>query len=216
MNSYHWISGTTTLVTVDTYNVFDSKIIVLPSNLPPPEQLSTARMIYLKETTGLVECFFTVSAPTGTVMYPSTHQLDVVASQCLILQETPTNSYNLLNGYPGITVFSTMETVPLTATPVLTDGSKSILFVDLQTESKVVLLPPIVSLSAQSTISPYFLIKDIYGSAYTNPLFLSTVGGASIDGLGKSIGLHYNYASIELAGDVALNRWHILNYYDGI
>jgi hypothetical protein len=123
--------------------------------------------------------------------------------------EYPANVYSPLNLYGGTAVFSTLEAPPSTTTVLQIPGTKSALFIDLQTESKTLLLPPI------SSNSPYFTIKDTYGYASVRPLFLSTTGGASIDRIGASIGLHENYASIELVGNPVLNCWHILTYYTG-
>lgn len=208
MSVYYTLGLNTTLMTVDTSQQSSMKYVVIPSNDPSPDLDTKGRIVYLKEVTGVPNVSkFNV---TWLSSYSSSTITMVVSSlQCLNLLEYPADSYSPLNLYGGTARFSTMEAPSPTSVAVSIPGTKSALFIDLQTQSKALLLPPILS------NSPYFTMKDTYGYASINPLFLSTTGGASIDGLGASIGIRNNYASIELVGDPSLNRWHILSYYTG-
>lgn len=206
MSVYYTLNLNTTLMTVDTSQQSSMKYVVIPSNDPSPDLDTKGRIVYLKERTGVPNVSqFNV---TWLSSYSSSTITMVVSSlQCLQLLEYPADVYSPMNLYGGTAVFSTSQTPAPTSVAVTVPGTKSALFVDLQTQSKTLLLPPILS------NSPYFTIKDTYGNASTNPLFISTTGGATIDGLGASIGMNNNYGSIELVADPSLNRWHILSYY---
>jgi hypothetical protein len=96
-------------------------------------------------------------------------------------------------------------------------GNTSFVFVDLETQSKTLLLPKIGSISDFLGNCPYFMIKDTKGFAGTNNLFISTIGGAVLDGFeNSSICISTNFASIELAASPDLNEWFVLNYFNGI
>ena len=208
MSVYYSVDQNTTVVTVDTSVVSSMKYVVIPPNDPSPDLDIRGRTIYFKEITGIPGVSqFNVNWLSSSVV----NQVTVSSLECLSVLEYPADYYTPLTFYGGTSVFNAVET-PIDTTVVNLPSSKSITFVDLRTESKTVLLPEIASL-ATSSQSPFFTIKDIYGSASNRPLYLSTTGGATIDGIGESIAIRNNYASIDILGDASLNRWHILNYY---
>lgn len=208
MSVYYSVDQNTTVVTVNTSAVSSTKYVVIPPNDPSVDLNVRARTIYFKETTGVPGVSqFNVNWITSSVV----NQVTVSSLQCLSLLEYPADVYTPINFYGGTCNFNIMET-PSNSTVVDLPTSKSITFVDLRTQSKTILLPSIASL-ATSSQSPFFTIKDIFGFASNSPMFLSTTSGASIDGLGESIGIRDNFAAIDILGDVSLNRWHILNYF---
>jgi hypothetical protein len=102
------------------------------------------------------------------------------------------------------------------AQAVSVSGSSSFLFVDLRTQSKAILLPSIESLSETSSNSSYFVLKDSYGNANLNPLFISTTGGARIDAnANTTIRIINNFACIELVANKEQNNWLVLNFFNG-
>jgi hypothetical protein len=227
MEQFVYVSANTTVMTVNTSDLpTTQKVVVLQADPAPNFTLPTyetgGRVLYFKEVTGIsnvsqfrVDASGVSAAPGGLVILPSTHQLTVSSLNCLAMQLSPADKYNLLTMYRGSKVFSTMEMPSLTSVAVSASGSNSSLFVDLTYESKAVVLPTIPSLTGIYNKSPYFVIKDIYGNANTKPLFISTSGGASIDGLGPSIAMRNPFGAVELLGDLSANRWHIVNSYAG-
>ena len=91
------------------------------------------------------------------------------------------------------------------------------MFVDLQTESKTIVLPKISDITSVSSLCPLITIKDVYGYANTNPLYISSSSNDTLENatINNSIGITENFASIDLAGNGFLSKWHILNYYNG-
>lgn len=191
------------------------KGLVLTSNPPSFVGPTEGRIVYIKGTAGDAPSLldFSINCSTGVTIFPGFTNRSVQPYHCVTLLESPTNTYNLLNYYNGSITDYVQPDVTSVAVPIT--GDKSLLFVDLQTESKAILLPSIQSLTMSGTQSPYFMIKDSYGYAATNNLYISTTASASIEGLGNSIRLQASYTAIELVGDKNLNRWHIVNFYGG-
>ena len=209
MSVYNSVDQNTTVVTVNTSVVSSMNYVVIPPNDPSVDLNIRGRTIYFKETTGIPGVSqFNVSWVTSSIV----NQVTVSSLQCLSLLEYPADVYTPLSFYGGTCNFNTSET-PSGSTVVSLPATKSITFVDLRTQSKTILLPTIPSL-ATPIQSPFFTIKDIYGGASNSTFFLSTTGvGETIDGLGQSIAIRDNFASIDILGDSSLNRWHILNYF---
>ena len=205
-----------THTTVMVVQVIDSgKGVVLTSNPPSFVAPTEGRVVYIKGTSGSAPTLldFSINCSTGVIIYPGFENRSVQPYHCVTLLESPTNTYNLINYYnAAVTSYAEAE-APTVAVPI--SGDKSFVFVDLQTQSKAILLPSITSLTASGTEAPYFMIKDSYGSAGINNLYVSTTASASIEGLGNSIRLQVSYCAIELVGDKNLNRWHIINFYGG-
>jgi hypothetical protein len=217
MEQFIYLENNTTLMTVsDPLPPYTEK--VLPLLYGPISNFSTnGRAFFLKEVSGIpnVSQFRVLTSEAGILIPPSTTTLTVSSLQCMTFFESPYVNFNLMNVYRGTSVFSTLEMAPPTSLAVPVSGKNSSLFVDLTYQSKALVLPSLDSLTLNHIQSPYFLIKDAYGNANTKPLFLSSTAGATIDGLGASIAIRDKFASIEIAGDLSANRWHILNYYSG-
>lgn len=94
-------------------------------------------------------------------------------------------------------------------------------FVDVQSGTKTVVLPPIQTIPGiRENISPVYTFKDVFGKAGTAPsaFYISTSGNAALENSSSpniGIRLTSNYASIDLIANLSTNRWHILNYYGG-
>lgn len=219
MSYYYTVNSNTTLLAVNTSNApNEQKNVVLYPNSMTPAAVAEGRLLYLKEAYGsnsLINSFNVVT--NFCTIYPSTTLFTVSSLACLTLQEYPSTIYNIINLYGGKTVFSTMEAPSPTSVAVNIPPTTSAVFVDLQTQSKTVILPELNTLTTNTSQSPLFTIKDRYGNASVNPLFLSTSGYLeTIDGLGNSIAIRDNNAVIEVMGDYSKNRWHILNYFNGL
>lgn len=208
------VGPTTTVLVVDVSN--QNKSAVLVSNPPVANALIEGRIVYVKATSQSSGATSTVSlfCSTGVTIYPSFTERLLQANSCVTLQETPTNVYTLLNYYTNTATISNTSP-PSGSVAVSLPGGRSATFVDLRTQSKAILLPSIASLTPTDEKAPYFMIKDLYGLAQVNPLYLSTVGGATLDGLGTTLVSTDNSCAVELVGDRTLNRWHILNYFGG-
>jgi hypothetical protein len=207
------VNTTTTFMVVQVIDT--GKGIVLTSNPPSPGGSTEGRIVYIKGTSGGAPTLldFSIHCSTGVTIYPGFENRSVQPYYCVTLLENPVNTYNLLNYYnASVTDYAAPEP-PTVAVPLA--GNKSFVFVDLQTQSKAILLPEINTVTSNTTEAPYFMIKDSYGYAGVNNLFISTTASASIEGLGNSIRLQASYCAIELVGDKTLNRWHIVNFYGG-
>lgn len=230
MTEYIFLLSNASILTVNSPTPPTQKKVTFQSDASS-NFLTNGRFFYVKEETGIpldsrfqIELQGDFSEVPGIIV-PSTIGLTVSSLNCISLFESPFSNYNFMNMYRGTSVFSTMEMPPPTSKAVSASGKNSSLFVDLTYQSKAVVLPPLDSVTGSALDafdanlvlrqSPYFFIKDVYGNAHTNPLFLSTTAGATIDGLGPSIAIRNKFANIEIAGDLSANRWHILNYYSG-
>ncbi len=110
------------------------------------------------------------------------------------------------------------QNLPASSTPIYPSMDVSRYFIDLRTESKTVVLPPIQSISPITTFaSPIFTFKDVYGNASNNHLFISTSGGAMLENptLSYAARFNSNYVSLDMFANRVNNRWHFLNYYVG-
>ena len=113
--------------------------------------------------------------------------------------------------------FSTQQQ-PVNSTPIYPSMRDSRYFIDLRTESKTVVLPPIKSIPGIGyDFSPIYTFKDVYGNAAKSSLFISSSGNALLesDSIDNSTKLDSNYASLDLFANVSTNRWHFVNYYNG-
>jgi hypothetical protein len=134
--------------------------------------------------------------------------------QCVMLQSISPQFYTILNVYQGWEDLPPSYTTPNPASvAVYPSSSNSILFVDLTSQSKTVILPSLATLGNTTTNSFYYLIKDIAGNALTNPLYISTTDGSTFDERLENLYLNRNGVAIEIAADINYNRWYILNYY---
>lgn len=178
------------------------------------------RILYLKEAAE-GEGTPVVSAVTVQGMFVQNSTiLYLNSNESLTLQYFSTNNYGILGGYPGVSTFLTclQSNADPTGAEIVNPSLRTTFWcVDLQTQSKVLVLPPIASIGSNLSEAPFYTIKDIYGTAATNNLFISS----SVDNILEHrstlgcIRINQNYASIDLAANRVLNKWHILNYYDG-
>jgi hypothetical protein len=211
------VGPSTTMVVVSCG--LQGKGVVLTSN--PPSANTAGRILYLKSfvedpaTEGFsLHCSTGVKllgrqSPTPEEYYEFSNRL-VPPNWCPTLLEYPTNIYTVLNmTYSNDFIQESPDPGSVTL-PV--SGTNSMLFVDLRTQSKTLVLPPIASLTSDNTQGPYFIIKDLYGKALTNNLFISTSGGALIDNQATCFRIDQNYQEIELVGDKQRNQWHCVNY----
>ena len=225
----------TTIIAVDVTNF--SKTVVLPYNPPytkwnpySPTIPQQSRIVYFKNSplsntvTGTLNLYCS-SGVSIIKNFLTTLEKPIDTRDCFTLLEL---SFITIFGNPNdyflpLSVFdSSSASYSYVANPtvgavtVSASGNNSFLFVDLQTQSKAIILPPIPSISATSSNSAYFTIKDVNGNANTNNLFISTSGGALIDGYANStIQITQNFACIELAANQAQSNWLVLNYFNG-
>lgn len=175
------------------------------------------RVVYIKqagESPG--PSVMSVEPAAGTNIQTST-LLYLSASQCLTLQAFSTNNWAVLSAYTGLNVFSTQVSPEPGSVIVNPSMNKTNLFVNLTSQSKAVVLPPIQTLTSILHLSPFYTIKDINGNAATNPLYISSSGSDILENstIRNSIRISQNYASIDIAANFPHRKWHILNYYDG-
>ncbi len=212
-----YINEMTSFLAVDT-----SLATINTVNLPyVPSYIAEGRLLYIKDSDTTSPNAINLVPPVGGFLYASSiFSPNLYQKQsCAIVQNITTNSYSLLNCYPnysqiGLTVLP--EAPGPTSVAVTIPGTRSILFPDLTTQSKALLLPLLTTLTNENSKSPYFLIKDVDGNANARPFYISTTGGAYIDSPAiTTLGFHANFASIELTGDRARNCWHVLSYFNG-
>ena len=182
-----------------------------------PYSVSTlSRVIYFKEASEIPgPSVFTIEPSTGTTIQNSTLLL-LNNNDALTLQCISTGYWSVLTSYNGISTFST-QVLPVASRAIHMSTMKSYLFVDLQSESKTIVLPKISNITSISSLCPMITIKDVNGFANTNTLFISSSSNDTLErsSIHNCIGITENYASIDLVGNGFLSKWHILNYYNG-
>jgi hypothetical protein len=207
------ISSTTALVIA---NVSQSNTPVLVPNATT--SLSSAEGRFLMIKAAEQRAFPTLDTvhilcSNGASFYPSASNAYIQAYYSATLMENPANVYNIISYYKG--TFTNYVSAPDPGTTVVNvNGTKSILFVDLKTVSKVFVLPSIDSLAASETESPSFVFKDVYGSIATNTWYLSTSGTKdSFEGLGTTLRFQSPNMAIEIVGKKGSpsNYWYILS-----
>lgn len=212
---YTNLQNTTSFLSVYTSTgSFLYKSIQLPTIYPS----TIGRVVYFKEASEFPGVpIFTVSSGTGQTIETST-TLGISRHQALTLQASVSSStyyWSLLNGYLGLPVFSTQQ-LPVQSIPIHV-SSASQLFVDLRTQSKTVVLPRIQTVSQTSSSALYMTIKDAYGWASTSTLYVSSSypDVLEVSSINNSIRINSNFASIDILGNAVLQKWNIVNYYDG-
>jgi hypothetical protein len=191
---------------------FFYKNVVLPYTVS-----SLSRVVYFKEASESPgPSVFSIQPSTGTTIQNST-LLYLNSNEAVTLQCVSTGFWSVLGSYAGTNVFST-QVLPSPSSRIVPMSSlKSYIFVDLQAESKTIVLPKISEIISVSSLCPLITIKDIYGYANTNPLFISSSSNDTFErsSIQNAICITENYASIELTANGFLSKWHILNYYNG-
>jgi hypothetical protein len=185
----------------------------------PPIYLSTiGRVVYFKEASEYPGVpIFTLSTSDTSLVETST-TIGISRHQALTLQATQSSStsyWSILNGYRGNIVFSTQQ-LATQSVPVYV-SSVSQVFVDVRTQSKVVVLPKIETITQASSSALFMTIKDTYGWAGTSSLFISTSYPDTLEmsSINNSIRLNSNFASVDLVANSPLKKWNIINFYDG-
>jgi hypothetical protein len=193
---------------------FMYKNILMPQLVPS----TIGRVVFLKEASEFPGVpIFTVSSASATSLLETSTTLGVSRHQAITLQGTLSSStytWSLLNGYLGNPVFSTQQ-LPVQSVPVFPNSSQ--VFVDLRTQSKTVVLPPIQTISRTDTSAMYMTIKDAYGWASTSTLYVSTSYPDTLEmsSINNAIRINSNFASIDLVANPVLSKWNILNFYTG-
>lgn len=158
-----------------------------------------------------------VNAPPGGSFFGGKTQfiLSTNNSIATTLQSVTSNQFAILNYTISETGISAEPPGPSTV-PVY-PSTNSIVFVDLTSESKVVVLPSVESLITSSSECPYLLIKDVNGMADNNPLFISSSSEtALVFGAVSTLCLSTKYTAIELVGaSFPGGGWFPINYYAG-
>lgn len=186
--------------------------------LPPIYPSTIGRVVYFKEASEYPGVpIFTLSTSDTSLVEAST-TIGISRHQALTLQATVSSStyyWSILNGYRGNIVFSTQQ-LPTVSAPVYV-SSVSQVFVDLRTQSKVVVLPKIDTIAQTSSSALFMTIKDTYGRAGTNAFFVSTTYPDTLEmsSINNSLRINSNYASIDLVANQSLKKWNIVNFYDG-
>lgn len=191
---------------------FYYKNVCLPSIYPS----TIGRVVIFKEASEYPGVpIFTVST-SGTSYIEASTMIALNRHEAITLQATQsstTSYWSILNGYRG--EFSTQQ-VSTFSVPVYV-SSLSQVFVDLRTQSKTVVLPPIQTISQFSSSAAFMTIKDAYGWASTSSMYISTSYPDTLDmsSINNGIKLTSNFASIDLVANPVLQKWNIVNYYTG-
>lgn len=175
---------------------------------------AVGRVLYLKEASEVPGPPVFSIQPYSTIQGSTLLYLN--KNESLLLQAYTRTDWGILGGYQGISTFST-QVLPVNSVVIEPSFQHSHIFVDLRTQSKTILLPPIETLPIPPDNSPFYTIKDLYGNAAISTLYLSTSINNTLErsSINNAIGIKDNYGSIDLAANRSLAKWHILNYYNG-
>lgn len=219
------------MATVSTIQVLNdaSFITVKTTGFPTPtksvllgtiQSTNVGKVIYVKEITGAGNPFFLSTVALNNITGISRQiisSIQISSLEAYTLQVQTSTSWAVLNKYTDVGQFITNQTPPpLPATSLLSPiVDSSCLFVDLRTQSKTLVLPPLTSISWSNRVSPFLTIKDVYGNASISTLYLSTSIGDLFENGISNIGLYTPYSSIDLIGDASNRRWNIVGFYSG-
>lgn len=185
----------------------------------PFTQSNSSRVLILKEASEYPgPSIFAVRPTIGDYILRST-MIYLNSNESITLQANTgplSNYWGILGGYSGVSTFST-QVIPVASQIVNPSMKVSNIFVDLRTQSKTIVLPPTATLTPSIGKVPIYTIKDIYGMANTNTLYISSSYNDTLErsSINNSIGITQAYASIDLAANLSQHKWHILNYYNG-
>lgn len=189
-NSYFMITGST-----------QSKLVYLPV-------VSTCfgKIVTVKESSANSNNrLAVVSSDFDTIDGPLNFVVNLSSLQSVTLQSYTSTLWTTLSVYNN-PIYET--TITGTPTVVNASGSNSLTLVDLRAGSKVVQLP-----NTFSTIGTtlFVTIKDLYGSASTNALYLSTPSSMFFERNYSTLKLTSSFTSMELLA--SSNTYSILNLY---
>ena len=146
-----------------------------------------------------------ISSDFDTIDGPSNFVVNLSTLQSITLQSYTSTLWTTLSVYTNPPYETTITGTP---TVVNASGSNSLTLVDLRAESKVVQLP-----NTFSTIGTtlFVTVKDLYGSASTNALYLSTPSSMFFERNYSTLKLTSSFTSMDLLA--SSNTYSILNLY---
>ena len=189
-NSYFMVTGST-----------QSKLVYLPVVSTCFTKIFTIKEKSANSSNGIA----VVASDFDTMDGPLNFVVNLSTLQSVTLQSYTSTLWTTLSIYSNPPYETTITGTP---TVVNASGSNSLALVDLTTESKVVQLP-----NTFSTIGTTLLltVKDLYGSASTNALYLSTPSSMFFDGIYSTLKLTSSFVSMDLLA--SSNIYSILNLY---
>ena len=179
------------------------KLVYLPS-----VSSCYTKIITIKESTANTSNTLLIAATNPDIIdYNSNNALYLSTLQTITLQSYTSTLWTVLSFYSNPSYQTRITGTP---TVVNASGSNSLALVDLRTQSKVVQLP-----NTFSTIGTtlFLTVKDQYGSASTNALYLSTPSSMFFEGssMYSTLKLTSSFGSIDLLA--SSNIYSILNLY---
>lgn len=189
-NSYFMVTGST-----------QSKLVYLPVVSTCFTKIFTIKEKSANSSNGIA----VVASDFDTMDGPLNFVVNLSTLQSVTLQSYTSTLWTTLSIYSNPPYETTITGTP---TVVNASGSNSLALVDLTTGSKVVQLP-----NTFSTIGTTLLltVKDLYGSASTNALYLSTPSSMFFDGIYSTLKLTSSFVSMDLLA--SSNIYSILNLY---
>lgn len=188
---------------------FHSNLETSGSVLVLPKTTSTlSQIITIKESSGYISSILYLSTAFGDRIEGNNSVVILSTLQSCSLQSISSSVWSALSFYSNVRFISGN---PVGATIVNASDKYSSYNVDLRTQSKIVVLP---NTYMTSTGNLFVTVKDLYGSASTNNLFLSTPNNMFIEGGNftySTIMLTSSFASLELLANS--NRYSVLNSY---
>jgi hypothetical protein len=190
-NSYFLVAGST-----------QQKVVYLPS-----VSSCLTKLITVKESTATTGNTVTVTTSgVDTIDGPTNIVVSLNPGQSVTLQSYTSTLWTALSFYSNPSYQTTITGTP---TVVNASGSNSLALVDVRAQSKLVQLPNTFS-SIGTTL--FLTVKDQYGSASTNALYISTPSSMFFEGSSSNIlKLTSSFASIDLLA--SSNIYSILNLY---
>lgn len=177
------------------------------------------KMVYLPEASSCLTKLITIketSANSSNLLSVSTNGISFLDGytllklstlQCVTVQSYTDTLWTTLSYYSNPPYQTTITGTP---TVVNASGSNSLLLVDVSTKSKLVQLPNTFSTPGTTL---FLTIKDYFGSASTNALYLSTPSSMFFEGssMYSTLKLTSTFTSIDLLA--SSNIYSILNLY---
>jgi hypothetical protein len=171
---------------------------------------SLTRVITIKEATGYISSLIYLKSAVGdSIEVRGNNSIAISTLQSITLQSVSSSYWSFVSFYSNVPYETTKS--PAGAAIVYPSEQKSSVNIDLRSNRKIVTLP---NTYHNSTGNLFMTIKDIYGSASTNALFVSTPQDMYFEGgayLYSTIRLTSSFTSIDLMANS--NRYSILNRY---
>ena len=189
-NSYFMVTGST-----------QTKLVYLPVASTCFTKIFTIKESSANSTNYLA----VISSDFDTIDGPSNFVVNLSTLQSITLQSYTSTLWTTLSVYTNPPYETTITGTP---TVVNASGSNSLTLVDLRAESKVLQLP-----NTFSTIGTtlFLTVKDLYGSASTNALYLSTPSSMFFERNYSTLKLTSSFTSMDLLA--SSNTYSILNLY---